>query len=64
MNGNDKCYKCTKRKIGCHDRCPDYTPKDYSKYSSEWIYDDYLTQAKSRMKKERNLFRRGIRSET
>ncbi len=63
MNGNDKCYKCTKRKIGCHDRCPDYTMKDYDEYSDKWIYDDYLAQAKCRMKKAKGLFKRGVRND-
>ena len=65
MNGNDKCYKCTKRKIGCHDRCPDYKMKDYEKEfnQAQQDFEHYLVQAKLRMKYSKNLFKRGIRNE-
>jgi len=56
---NDKCYKCTRRYEGCHDRCDNYKPKQYGLNASDQEYESYLIEAKWRMKNSRNLFRRG-----
>ncbi len=63
MNGNDKCYNCEKRVLGCHDRCPDYSYKDYTKRRIDRDYYSYLADAKCRMKKAKGLFQRGVRND-
>ncbi len=57
------CYKCTKRYIGCHGKCEDYIPNTYNEKDTDIEYNLYLGEAKARIKRSKNLFRRGIRND-
>ncbi len=63
MGNTGNCYNCDKRYVGCHSKCEDYTPNNYDTKFYDHDYMNYLNDARGRMKRSRNLFRRGVRHE-